>query len=235
MNKKIMFQYSSEHQDINYPGIVPGKKTVPDWYIKIPPYMKPRENLNPFGRDLSTVKKCLPFFEGLTHGYMLTLPFDVYIESTKEKVVIGWQVKTDGSIALENKERIPGLFIPEDYSDTPVRFDLFPAITTPKGYSILLMHPINRTDLPFYTFGAVMDSDYSGMSIGTTTIIKKDFVGIIEKGTPMAQIFPFKRENWVSEKENVKTIQQADKEHFELTSTIKNSYIKNFWHKKTFN
>ena len=235
MNKKIMFSYDSIHQDNNYPGITPAKKTIPEWYKKIPSYLKPREGINHFGRDISTVKKCIPFFEGLTIGYMMTLPFDIYVESTKDNVVISWQVKTDGSFELEESERIPGLFIGEQYCKTPVRLNLFPSITTQKGYSLLITNPINRTDLPFYTFGAVIDADHSGMSISPTILVKKDFVGVIEKGTPIAQIIPFKRDNWVVKKEKIMTQEEVDKNAFNLTSTIKNSYVKNFWHKKSFN
>jgi hypothetical protein len=66
-------------------------------------------------------------------------------------------------------------------------------------------------------------------------LIKKDFNGIIEKGTPMAQVIPFQRDNWTSERGKIKSEEEIDKESFNITSTIKNSYVKNFWHKKNFN
>jgi hypothetical protein len=235
VTKKITFQYSSIHQDNNYPGIIPAKKTIPEWYRKIPSYLKPRPGIKDFGRDISTVKKCIPFYEGLTLGYMLTLPFDIFIESNKEFVRVDWHVKTDGSVEIEHPERIPGFFIPEEYCESLIRINLFPSIKTPKGNSILVTHPINRTDLPFYTLGAVMDSDYEGMSLGLTILIKKDFNGILEKGTPIAQVIPFQRDDWFSQRGSVKTEQDIDRELFNITSTIKNSYIKNFWSKKNFN
>jgi hypothetical protein len=235
MNKKIIFRYSSKHQDNNYPGLVSGKKTIPNWYKQIPSYLKPREGIKPFGRDISTVKKCIPFFEGMTSGYMLTMPFDMFVQSTKEFVRGDWQVETDGSVELEDPERIPGLVIGEEYSKSIIRVNLFPSIKTPKGNSLLITHPINRTDLPFYTLGAVIDSDFDGMSIALNVLIKKDFNGIIEKGTPMAQVIPFQRDNWTSERGKIKSEEQIDKESFNITSTIKNSYVKNFWHKKNFN
>jgi hypothetical protein len=98
----------------------------------------------------------------------------------------------------------------------------------------LVTHPINRTDLPFYTLGAVMDSDYNGMSLGLTILIKKDFKGILEKGTPIAQLIPFQRDDWTSQRGSVKTEEDIDRELFSITSTIKNSYIKNFWNRKNF-
>ena len=236
MSKKIIFRYNSIDEDINYPGLIAAKKTIPEWYKKIPSYLKQRDGLKNFGRDLSTIKKCMPFFEGLTFGYMLTLPFDIFVESTTEEARISWQVNIpEGSIEVEKEERVPGLILPDEYSKQPIRLNLFPSIITPKGHSLLITHPINRYDLPFYTFGAVVDSDYSGMQIGVTMLFKKDFNGIIEKGTQIAQIIPFKRDDWLVEKGDVKTKEDLSKEIFGLTSTIKNAYVKNFWHKKNFN
>ena len=236
MTKKLTFRYNSVDQDINYTGVIPAKKTIPEWYKRIPSYLKPRDGLKHFGRDLSTIKKCMPFFEGLSFGYMLTLPFDILVESTAEDVTMSWQVNVpDGSVEVEMEERIPGLIVPDGYSKKPMRLNLFPSIITPKGHSILITHPINRYDLPFYTFGAVVDADYDGMQISATMLVKKDFKGILEKGTPIAQIIPFKRDDWLIEKGDVKTKEDLSKEIFGLTSTIKNAYVKNFWHKKNFN
>jgi len=235
MNKKIIFRYDSKHKDNNYPGIISAKKTIPEWYKKIPSYLIPREGDVNFGRSISTVKKCIPFFEGMSFGYMLTIPFDIFIESTKEDISVNWQVQTDGNISLENQERIPGFVTGEEYYNSMVRFSLFPSIKTPKGNSLLISHPINRTDLPFYTLGAVIDSDFDSGSIALNVLIKKGFSGIIEKGTPIAQVIPFQRDNWIAEKGKLKNKEEMDIESFNLKSTIKNSYLKNFWQKKKFN
>ena len=64
--------------------------------------------------------------------------------------------------------------------------------------------------------------------------IKQGFEGVIEKGTPMFQIIPFKREDWKAEfdfypENKYQTI--TDKT---FNSTLINHYIKHIWSRKTF-
>ena len=64
--------------------------------------------------------------------------------------------------------------------------------------------------------------------------IKEGFEGIVEKGTPMFQIIPFKRSNWDSE---FSFLQDGDFEiriDRDVKATIVNNYIKNFWEKKNY-
>jgi hypothetical protein len=67
---------------------------------------------------------------------------------------------------------------------------------TPRGWSTLVTHPINRFDLPFETIGGIVDSDRYGSGGNLPFYLKKDWQGILEAGTPIAQIIPFKRESW---------------------------------------
>jgi hypothetical protein len=70
-------------------------------------------------------------------------------------------------------------------------------IITPKGYSVMFMHPTNRYDLPFITAGGTIDTDKNGGYGGSIPFyLQKGFEGMIPKGTPYLQIIPFKRENW---------------------------------------
>jgi hypothetical protein len=71
-------------------------------------------------------------------------------------------------------------------------------IKTPKGYSSVFTHPINRPDLPFYTLGGVIDTDKWGEAGSHPFLLKKGWEGIIPAGTPIIQIIPFKREGWVN-------------------------------------
>jgi DNA modification methylase len=56
---------------------------------------------------------------------------------------------------------------------------------------------------------------------------------VLEKGTPICQVIPFKRENWKSEA--VPFDEKANKKNgFELKSKIVRSYKTQFWQKKTY-
>jgi hypothetical protein len=62
--------------------------------------------------------------------------------------------------------------------------------------------------------------------------IDKD-IFILEKGTPICQVIPFKREDWDSEA--VEFDEEANKKNgFKLKSKIVRSYKSQFWQKKTY-
>lgn len=73
-------------------------------------------------------------------------------------------------------------------------------IKTPPGYSVQYMDPFLHTNRNFNVFPGVIDTDTFGCSDTTLVImnpkVNKSF--IIEKGTPILQVFPFKREEWVA-------------------------------------
>jgi hypothetical protein len=88
---------------------------------------------------------------------------------------------------------------PEGYHED--HFHWWPnwGIELPKGYSLLVLSPINRYDLPFLTVGGIIDSDEYILPGLTPFFIKKGFIGKIPAGTPFVQVIPFKREDWNSE------------------------------------
>jgi hypothetical protein len=105
---------------------------------------------------------------------------------------------------------------------------------TPKGYSLLITHPLNRLDLPFTTLSAVVDADKYPISDGSIPFfLKKDFYGIIKKGTPLFQVIPFKREEWDSEmSEELFTEARV---YSKKSRSIVSGFYKNFqWSKKTY-
>ena len=102
----------------------------------------------------------------------------------------------------------------------------------PDGYSGLIVHPLNRLDLPFFTISGTVDFDtfYYPKVTNIPFYIKKGFSGIIPKGTPMFQIIPVKREHWESKKEKNHTEENNLK-----NSIFKNGiYRKDNWVKKRF-
>ena len=63
--------------------------------------------------------------------------------------------------------------------------------------------------------------------------IKKDFEGIIPKGTPILQIIPFFQQNWLSKK--TKGLVKKGNEHNEMgMSLISGWYKKTFWTRKKY-
>jgi hypothetical protein len=74
-------------------------------------------------------------------------------------------------------------------------------IKTPPGWSCLITHPVGYNNLPIQTMTGIVDTDVLDTPVNSPFMIKKGFEGIIEKGTPMFQIIPFKRSDWKAEYE----------------------------------
>jgi hypothetical protein len=220
---------------VEYPK--PASKFVPEWYRVLDTYIE--DNGLPL-RILSkikgvkgnqTVKRCLPFFDSMTSGYMATLPCDVIFVDKElyEKRAI-WQTNyplIDGHDIDQTK----GMIFPSGY-DTIMKW-IFPFfIDTPPGYSCIFTHPRHRYDLPFLTIDGVVDTDKHIAPVNFPFFLKEGFVGKIDKGTPICQIIPFKRENWKSEQKEFNQKKSFIFENF--FSVIEKQYKKNSWSKKSY-
>jgi hypothetical protein len=70
------------------------------------------------------------------------------------------------------------------------------AIKTPKGYSTMFIQPMHR-ESPFTILPGIVDTDTYTAPINFPFIINDlKFEGLIPKGTPIAQVIPFKRDSW---------------------------------------
>jgi hypothetical protein len=99
----------------------------------------------------------------------------------------------------------------------------------------LFTHPIHRDSLPFQAFSAIIDTDNFISDGHLSMYIEKDFKGIIERGTPLVQVIPFKRDKHEMEiveiKESMSTI---SKQRLSVRSKFKNFYRDNLRQKKEY-
>ena len=151
----------------------------------------------------STYKMCVPFVDALTSGYTLTLPATIYVHQEtdaegKNVPTLSWKV--DWPLVDNPSDlTIPNLPIPYGHNAMFFRWSNNWQIETPIGYSSLITHPANRFDLPFTTMTGIVDTDKQINPIVLPFFIREGFEGEIPMGTPIAQIFPFKRDDWQSE------------------------------------
>jgi hypothetical protein len=217
---------------------IPASQAVPDWWREMTPYRKDGDN--PDGKKLivenrasnATFKKCTPMLDALTSGYIIPLWSDVQVRQVNGEARITWRVGPD--VFEQHGPTSRSIPAPEGYTNQVFKY-LNPWIPrTPKGYSIMVTQPFGFHDNPFYAVPAVIDSDASSIEIIPPMWIKEGFEGIIEKGTPMIQITPFKRESWTSEFDVYKEGEFEAIQDRNFHSTIINHYIKNHWSKKTY-
>jgi hypothetical protein len=218
MTKKITFH--SAAPDFEIPKPSPSSKSVPGWFRK----------MESVAEGIMTVKKCVPFLDALTSGYTIPLAADVYWDKGRgsfESDAVSTVVS--GHHIVQSKD----VKIPEEYDLQPHKWINYWHIQTPRGYSSLITHPLNRTDLPFYCFSGVVDTDKHPMIINFPFVLRKDFDGKIEAGTPLVQVIPFKRDRWSSN-----FIEEGNGHYYENQHKVEQPpfgyYKRKFWERKAF-
>ena len=180
---------------------IPAANSLPDWYKRKRPYTggAKKHLASSEGSKNVTVKWCNPFGDALTSGYFLVLENDVQVTIENGEQAWVWFRGGEKFINSHSKDQISPELIPQGYSPQPWKFLNNWGIKTPPGYSVLFTHPMNRTELPFLTLSGVVDTDGYNQPVNFPFLIREDFEGIIEAGTPIAQVVPFKREVWTAE------------------------------------
>jgi hypothetical protein len=186
----ITFTNTSGFDDLEQPQ--PASKFIPDWYKNIESYLGGEKKPAADGGTSATIKRCMPVFDAINAGYIITSPADVYVSIKDGQQYFEWS-----SLGLIQ-------FHPISQAEThPARNKhAYPkwmnywAIKTPKGYSTLFVQPMHR-EAPFTILPGVVDTDEYFAPVNFPMIINDpEFEGLIPKGTPIAQIIPFKRESW---------------------------------------
>jgi hypothetical protein len=202
MSKNINFRARSktefEAQTKPYPAV----KQLPQWFTDAQPYGDkppyPQDGKLHFRNRVAnyTYKKCIPLLDGLGAGYMIPLWADVMVEQENGFPEIYWKTVNDiFFIHGESSTEVPA---PAGYDQVVYKYNNCWIPQTPKGYSCLILSPLGYNDLPFKAVPAVVDTDRSTLELVFPMWVKTGFEGIVEKGTPMIQIIPFKRDDWES-------------------------------------
>lgn len=217
----------------------PAVKHVPEWYRSLSKFNKsnnditlsPDNNLGTDGAQVST-KMCMPFFDATTAGYHYLLEDDLHVDLDEDGRPIMWW---GGDVMLVDKRPIIDIVVPDNCHPIHYGWRMNWYYETPPGYSVLITHPMNRYDLPFYVQSGIVESDIWGLPVFIAFFLKRNFRGVIPKGTPIMQIIPFKRDNWELEVLD----SEEDIEKHELMAENRRSmlygyYKKTAWRKKIF-
>lgn len=224
-------------------GVTPIKQHLPDWYKKHPTWLgdgKPHARST--NLSAPTIKMCMPFLDSMLSGYTVELWMDLdVIRGTgpdgqghgEPETLIAWPT---GPVPVKERsnsisEHLP---IPTGHSKKHFIWENPFVLKTPPGYSLLITHPFNRHDLPFTTLSAIVDADKEAMGPGAIPFfIKEDFEGIIPRGTPIYQVFPFKRDTWEIERD--KSLDEAGRQiNMRSQGYIHGWYKKFSWARKDY-
>jgi hypothetical protein len=189
------------------PRPIPAVLGLPDWFKSMP-----TKTFNPImGREFETVKKCPPFIDAMTYGFLMPLAIDLKVQDGE----FSWDFEMPEGLVSEYSHSPIGFHDPSQIEGTPffdddrfvIKFNNFWTIEAPPGYSLLFTHPVNRTDLPFTTLTGLVDCDrfYDSPPNFPARWHDPDFNGVLPKGTPVAQCLPVKRESWAAHFEALST------------------------------
>lgn len=217
--RKIIFKPRSPQFDILEPK--PSSTHIPQWYKDTPAV----------NEKILTAKRCVPMLDALSAGYIISLAEDVYWDEDSEN-----KYHVDSKVELVSRHmpiQTSNFDIGDSYETQPYKWINQFFIETPKGYSTLFVHPLNRLDLPFYSFTGFVDTDNHPLIVNFPFLIKKGFKGVIPKGTPLIQAIPIKREDWNS------SMKDTDKPHlyvkeYEVLNPPFGWYKRKWWTKKRY-
>jgi hypothetical protein len=233
--KKIKFIPQVKNAELVGIPPQPSNKFIPDWYKGIHPFTNNATKISmPMGEQGPniTIKRCVPFLDAMTAGYMAVTDDDINIEYSNGGPLMRW--RSDGEmITFHSPEQYNGLPIPDGYAYMVAKWHNEWGIELPDGFSALFTHPSNRLDLPFYTLTGLVDCDKYNLPVHFPFILKKEFEGVIPSGTPVAQIIPIKRESWSSDIEKYNEEKSYIKRRT-FFRTFSASYKKNYWTKKSY-
>jgi hypothetical protein len=226
---EIIFTNTSGMQDIDPPQL--SSKFVPDWYKNMESYIGEEKKPRGDGGTGATIKRCMPVFDAIVSGYIITSPADVWVS-----------IKEDGSQFFEWSSLSLISFHPiQQAPEHPVRNQhAYPkwmnywSVKTPEGYSTLFVQPFHRESV-FTILPGVVDTDKYFAPVNFPMVINDpEFQGLIPKGTPIAQLIPFKRDDWEMTIGGEEDLMMAVRNTQKLQTTFFDRYKNMFRQDKTY-
>jgi hypothetical protein len=220
-------------------GPVPAANSVPTWWKDADKYIKDPNGeayVNPSGEGkVMSYKSCPAMLDTFTSGYMLRTPCDIefYLKRgrVKAKLPIGFED------LVGEREPMGGFETPPGFDERHFHWYLNWAPELPEGYSSLYLQPINHFNLPYITVAGIIDSDKVTNSGLLPFFLKSGFTGLVPAGTPIVQVFPFKREDWEMEYKFY-TQEELFEKHKQNSITFRQPeggvYKRDFWQRRKY-
>ncbi len=201
----------------------PASKFIPEWYKNMESYIGGEKKPKGDGTTSATIKRCMPVFDAINAGYIITTPADVYVSIKDGQQHFEWS--SLGLISFHPIEQAPEH--PARNKHAYPKWINYWGIRTPKGYSVMFVPPMHRESLFTILPGIVDTDDYYSPVNFPFVVNDPEFEGMIPKGTPIAQVIPFKRESWTMQfggekeiKEESKNIKTLETKFFDRYKTM---------------
>jgi antitoxin (DNA-binding transcriptional repressor) of toxin-antitoxin stability system len=186
------------------------------------------------GSPQKTVRSCMPFFDAMTLGIIIPLPFDVAIVSSEggakiEVFTPQIENKDFGLDGYEIATPIPQEVLGSVSPYPVVKIESPYWVRTSRGASSLILSPINHFS-PLSIVSGLIDSD----KIDTKLKFFVYWTGgdgefLIKSGTPIAQIIPIKRKKFLFRKSRLNSRELTVRQSYEKRSRIDAGAYKRMW------
>jgi hypothetical protein len=216
---------------------IPSTSFIPEWYKKTASYdgdSGKKPDLK--GKSPATIKRCMPVFDAITAGYLITSWCDIYVSQVmnEEGEVAPWYSWTVGE---------PITFHPLHQAPNHPNRNGMPAypkwispwgIKTPPGYSCFFVQPLHRESV-FSILPGIVDTDTYIAPVNFPFVLNDvTFEGLIPAGTPIAQVIPFKRDEWTATFEDPSLVSIAEETNLSLRSKFFDAYKTKFRQPKEY-
>jgi len=207
-----------------FPSPVPAIKKAPDFYKAI----RPQTNSRP---DSGTVKRCVPFLDALSAGFIIPLWADCYVVAHDNNIQFTFprNLPMPSSIQQHDYVQFAGHPLAErPYGKFCMKFMNPWVIETAPGYSCLFTSPLNHLETRIKILDGAVDTDTYHTNVNFPFLwTGGDGEFFIPKGTPLVQVIPYKRETFTLEVGTTDTNRRknvADR----LGTYLKDAYRKEF-------
>jgi hypothetical protein len=218
--KKKIVQAQTSDRTVDFTPPVPAKTEIPDWFKSIPSLVEGE----------MSIKRCVPVLDAFTAGYIIVSNVDFMFDEESGRFLDNASYSSPISHHLDFQTE--DMKIDKNLNPHPFKWNNQWYLKLPKGYSLLITHPLNRTELPFHSLTGIVDADVHPVVINFPFFMKKGFSGLIPAGTPLVQIIPIKREPWELKVNDQDTYFYKD--FWKWNSQPEATYKRKFWQRKDY-
>jgi len=177
------------HAEAEYFGKIPepypASGGMPDWLKQLPIELDGEP----------TIKRCPPFVQAMTAGYIIPAPFEIqFIHSPQGELTM-----IAGGPRLQ--KHMPSQQVGTPFAAAKILKLFNPwIVTTPPGYSTLFIRPFNRFECPFIPLTGLVETDsyYDAVQFPSVCQMPLGSTYTLARGAPLVQVLPIHRESWTS-------------------------------------
>lgn len=199
LEQKMQIQFECEDKLL--------KETMPPQPI----YKDAPEWLKQDNDRLTHISKCLPAVDFINSGYVVYQAYEHVIEEKTQNFQKGLFVETQSGRPTARRNN-PVMYSKADIDkkekNIPMGFfsiDTEWRVSTPRGYSCLVMQPFYDFNSQYTLMPSIIDTDKYDYTLRTVGYLNKGVKEVrIMPGDRLLQVIPFKRDKWSSTIEHVK-------------------------------